>query len=201
MLVERQGHRFEVDPTDYSGEWGFWQRFADGTWEPEILDRMPALLADGGTFLDIGAWIGPHSLWASAVGAERVVAYEPDPMAFTLLQRNVPFGELHHAAIGPVTGTTTIGTAGDSTSRTGEGGATVACLTVEDATYDLGPVALVKIDIEGAESEVMDEAADDLRALDCPIFLSLHRWTSTHIPDRGWRVEEIASMEVLLWPA
>ncbi len=42
---------------------------------------------EGDIVIDVGAGIGEFSLWASAAGA-RVVAFEPDPLAFACLVRN-----------------------------------------------------------------------------------------------------------------
>lgn len=200
MIVTRGGHGFDVDDDDLSGDWHFWERFASGRWEPEILDRMPELLADGGTFVDVGAWIGPHLLWALACGADHCVGFEPDPTAYAVLERNVSWPiTVAQVAIAAHTGTTTIEDAGDSTSRTGCGGVEVPCFTFADATKDIDHISLVKIDIEGAEVEVVPQANDDLLALGCPVFLSLHPWAPFDIPD-GWLVEPLARHEVLLWP-
>lgn len=209
MIVTRQGHTFDVDDNDLSGDWGFWQRFADGSWEPEILDRMPELLADGGTFLDIGAWIGPTSLWASKF-CSNVWAIEPDPTAHEVLLRNIANASVpssvSHGAVADYTGTTTITTAGDSMSRTGDGDHEVRCWTVTDVIGAALPwydrISLVKIDIEGAEETVFPHGREALRSLDCPVFLSIHPWCkSDPLADHtGFRVEHIADHEVLLWP-
>lgn len=198
MKIIRQGHEFEVDENDLSGDFGFWSRFASGAWEPEVLDQTSQLLADGGTYVDIGAWIGPTLLWAS-VHADRCIGYEPDPTAFTILERNAPFAELHHVAIGPTTGFTTITTKGDSMSRIGEGDYRVRSLTLADAVAGVTDISLVKIDIEGAEAQVFPQASEALRDLACPVLLSLHAWAPFEIP-AGWRHEEIALFELLLWP-
>lgn len=204
MIVSRQGHTFDVDDNDLSGDWGFWHRFADGTWEPEILDRMPELLADGGTFLDIGAWIGPHSLWASRL-TDEVISLEPDPTAYKILTRNTVHADnvtTIPAAVASYNGTTTITTAGDSMGRTGTGTHEVDCFTLADLCYWLVDVSLVKIDIEGAEADVFPHGREALRSLDCPVFLSIHAWCKSDplANTDGFRVEHIADHEVLLWP-
>ncbi len=47
---------------------------------------------DGDIVVDIGAGIGEFTLWCAEAGA-RVVAFEPDPLAFACLERNTaPLG-------------------------------------------------------------------------------------------------------------
>jgi FkbM family methyltransferase len=205
MKVTRNGHTFTVSDDDLSGDWGFWERFANGTWEPEILDRMSELL-DGGTYLDIGSWIGPQLLVASLY-ADRCVGFEPDPTAFEVLKANVAPLEnvtVRNVAVADYDGMTTITTDGDSMSRTGQGTHHVACHTLAYLAHwhDLLDVSLVKIDIEGAEQDVFPQASDLIRSWDCPVFLSVHPWVTSD-PLRGcagWRVEVLADHEALLWP-
>lgn len=204
MNVTRNGHTFTVSDNDLSGTWGFWDRFADGTWEPEILDRIPELL-DGGTYLDIGSWIGPQLLVASRY-ADRCIGFEPDPTAFDVLAVNVaphPTIEIYHAAISNESGWVKVDDRGDSTSQIGHGTHVVPSITLADAVehYRINDVQLVKIDIEGAERYVLPEAEPTLRGFDCPVFLSLHPAIGpTAVNTALWKVEEIAPFEVLLWP-
>jgi len=62
--------------------------FARGAWEPETLAVLNAFLDTDTVLLDIGAWIGPVTV-LGARKASRVVAYEPDPQAFKVLEANV----------------------------------------------------------------------------------------------------------------
>ena len=83
--IERLGRGFTVDA---AREGAFWERFASGAWEPETLALLAERTGPGVQFLDIGAWIGPTSLFAAAGGAE-VVAVEADPVALVWLRRNL----------------------------------------------------------------------------------------------------------------
>lgn len=62
-----------------------------GTWEPEVTSLLRRLLAPGMTFVDLGAHVGYHTLvGAHAVGPDgTVVALEPEPRNFALLQANL----------------------------------------------------------------------------------------------------------------
>lgn len=58
----------------------------------KYLGRTGYVPREGDTVIDIGAGIGEFSLWCAAAGA-RVVAFEPDPLAFVCLERNTsPLG-------------------------------------------------------------------------------------------------------------
>lgn len=202
MRVERGGHIFDV--VDLDDAWGFWSRFSSGQWESEILDRIPGLLADGGTFVDIGAWVGPHTLWASRF-ADDVIAVEPDPTAFSMLTANIEANcdnvKPVHAAVADHNGMTTIGTNGDSESRTGGDGVPVICHLLADLIPH--STSLVKIDIEGAEDRVVPAAAEHLAAVGAPMFLSVHRWSDTSRTFRalsGWHLEQLTEWEYLCRP-
>jgi FkbM family methyltransferase len=68
----------------------FWLTLSDGSWEPTTFRVLQAALtASGrGTYLDIGAWVGPTTLFAATL-ARRVLALEPDPRAFNELHANL----------------------------------------------------------------------------------------------------------------
>jgi len=57
--------------------------------------RVPRdLLRSGDVVVDVGANIGELGLWVSAQGG-RYMAFEPDPVAFKALQKNVPDAECY----------------------------------------------------------------------------------------------------------
>ena len=54
----------------------FWARVAAGGWEPDSFALIDRFVTPGTTFVDIGAWIGPLTLYAASVACE-VLAIEP----------------------------------------------------------------------------------------------------------------------------
>lgn len=74
MKVSIGGKEFNVadQPADF---WGWVQK---GNYDPEWKFLRDNLRPEH-TFLDLGAWVGSHSLYASTI-ANRVVAVEPDPV-------------------------------------------------------------------------------------------------------------------------
>jgi len=71
----------------------FWEVFRAGKWEEATLDTFDRHLDPSTVFVDIGAWIGPTTLYAAA-RAKRVIAIEADPVAAGLLRKNVALNPL-----------------------------------------------------------------------------------------------------------
>jgi FkbM family methyltransferase len=66
----------------------FWDRVEAGTWEPGTFAMLDRHLDARTTLVDLGAWVGPVSLYAAARGAQ-VVAVEADPAALEELRANI----------------------------------------------------------------------------------------------------------------
>ena len=161
--VTVQGRSFAVDDDKPS----FWQRAAEGVWEPEMLADLASTLGPGDLLLDIGGWVGPISLFAASCGAA-VVALEPDPAAARQFRANVaanpdlaPLITLIEAALTAEGGPVTLGSPrkpGDSMGSLLLAGQGVADWQAQSLT----PQELIarlpdhqrlfmKIDIEGGE--------------------------------------------------
>ena len=66
----------------------FWKKFEVNKWENETIQILEKYLTPETYFIDIGAWIGPITLYASKF-ANKIIAFEPDPVAFDILQKNI----------------------------------------------------------------------------------------------------------------
>jgi FkbM family methyltransferase len=149
----------------------FWDKAADGAWEPETLASVGALVDENTLFIDIGGWIGPITLLAASLGA-RVLTFEPDPRAFELLGANVaanpalaPRIRLHNAAVSPTPGRVRLGSPrkpGDSMGSilAAETGVALwdaeAILPADIAVMAEGAGRIVlKMDVEGAEYSLL----------------------------------------------
>lgn len=133
-----------------------------------IYDRSEAMVAKPDwTVVDVGANIGMFSIWQARRGA-RVIAYEPHPRAFANLLTNLEANGVGsrvtcvNAAVSRSRGDGWLSTAAGSTSAhlTGErsgDGFVVPMMTLDEslATHDLASVDLLKIDVEGAELDVI----------------------------------------------
>ena len=67
------------------------QIYLKGVYEPFILDLIMKYLKPGDTFIDIGANIGHHSMFAAAITGKtgKVYSFEPIPRLFKQLQESV----------------------------------------------------------------------------------------------------------------
>lgn len=156
------GYTLEVADGDYLGE-----RLAGGKpYERRVL-RIAARLARGGLFVDVGAHIGNHSVYVAKTGA-KVVAIEPHPDTFEILERNVASNgltvDLVNAACGASSAQASIEL--NDPANTGSAVITVGGGTIRVVTLDslgLAP-SVVKIDVEGHELEVLKGAEQTLIA-------------------------------------
>ncbi len=146
--------------------------------ELTALDDFLAPLAArfaGGSALDVGANIGNHSLFFSRRFAH-VHCFEPNPRTFGLLSVNAQLSAnmiLHNKALGDAPGTLTlsydslnvgeaslVNDSADGTRQHTE----VDVVRLDDLQEQFGQVALIKIDVEGFEPEVLRGATDLLRS-------------------------------------
>lgn len=155
------------------------------------LEHVGSLKA-GGLFVDVGANIGVHSIYALSSGAfDGALAIEPEPNNFSLLERNIRLNGLEQriAAIQAAASTcsgqlqlmrhrrnhgahsvegTFVKHASDSVS--------IAALSLDDIlarqSISAVDVALVKIDVEGHELAVL-EGMHKVRQASVPIMIEL----------------------------
>ncbi|MCA3378173.1 MAG: FkbM family methyltransferase [Roseomonas sp.] len=166
MELSLRGQRVVVSEAHQA----FWEVFQAGKWEEATLDTFDRHLNSSTVFLDIGAWIGPTTLYAAG-RAKRVIAIEADPVAAGLLRTNIALNpllaeriEIIERAVSPQGGTLRLGSKGskgDSMSSVffgeKENSWEIETITPAEINTKLGddePVFL-KMDIEGAEYHVL----------------------------------------------
>ena len=186
--------------------WNFWGDYESGSWEPGTRARIEEFVSADSTYVDIGAWIGPTVLWAAPL-CKRVVAVEPDPVARACLAANCAHYrhiDIVGAAIGPETGraqfTPHSSGWGASMSRLVGAGVPISstwstdlaeevdCYTLPDLfeLYAIEDVALLKMDIEGGEAEILEEVCPFLAERGIPFLCSLHKdWWNAPV-DMAW---------------
>ena len=141
--------------------------------------------SNGGTVIDIGAHIGTFSVPLRVCHQDiRVFAFEPDPLNFGSLQRNIAANTSCAGAVVPsqvavyshpgelsfaVGDTSTTGVVNDA--GVSDGAAENAAITVEAVTLEqifesngIESCSLLKMDCVGSEYEICEKASDDTLA-------------------------------------
>lgn len=150
----------------------------NGLHEFEEMGFLLHLLRKDDLFVDIGANIGSYTVLASAALGARTIAFEPIPSTFDWLRRNVAVNgiaervKLYNMGVGSTRGRLLFTANQDTTnhvvvssSADAEDNIQVETDTLDHLLGDAVP-ALVKIDVEGFETEVLSGAHRVLKSRD-----------------------------------
>jgi len=196
LLIARDGVEFQVvDRPLY--DW-FWPAFSAGRWEPATFRVLDRFLTPEWRFVDIGAWIGPLTLYA-AKKCQHVDAFECDPEANRDFRDNLALNpdiaskvELNDYALGDRDGSVCLFSTALGNSETSifaeheRYGRIVSCdKSVLAQVRDAGKVfrdrgyaecerTLVKIDVEGAEFQIIPRIAELIPQSRCVWYVSFH---------------------------
>lgn len=178
-------HRFRVDPDHIK----YWSRVEADRWEPETFEVLSKYLEEDMVYADIGAWIGPTVLAASKI-CSKVVAFEPDPVAYRYLLWNIELNNLTNViccntAIRERSGIMRISSygkkLGNSTSsfleaESRNAGVDVMASTLKQWQNVTGIERLdfIKIDIEGGEFSLLPAICDYIEKNRPILYLSTH---------------------------
>jgi FkbM family methyltransferase len=150
---------------------------SQGLYDYDNMNLLHLMLADGGTYFDVGANIGSYTLLASEHPLVRAVAFEPHPKTCALLRANVDLNRranvlVVNAALGSRDALMALTDAAGSAvnHRVADGSPNsipVQCLRADTfcAAHGLQP-RFVKLDVEGFEHDVLVGFGDYLRAVD-----------------------------------
>jgi len=163
MQTTIKGYNFTVNDTfSY-----FWPYFKRTNWEKFTFDCIEKNKG-GKVFWDMGAWIGPISLYASKI-FDKVAAWEPDNVAHHELMINLRLNSISNVFVnkkGIYSEETTVRFGkgetgwGDSTSSINSGdddSYIIETMTINQALDLYGQPSFVKIDIEGGEEYILDD--------------------------------------------
>lgn len=208
--------------------------FARGTYEPPMQEAIASNLQTGDVFFDIGANIGFFSLIAARYAGSdgRVYAFEPVPDNAAAIMRSVRLNEMDTVevfaeAVGAVDGRAdlllarhiggaVLASAGQPPDMKGKIEIDIVTLDSVIAKRNLRPPSLVKIDVEGAEIDVLKGMSETIQAHHPKIiyevddatpeglrrkadnlatFMSAAGYTMTGLPQSypnvGWHVEHV----------
>lgn len=163
-------------------------------YEKENYDFLKAHIQPGDTVLDIGAHMGLFSVITARLAQNncRIFAFEPSRNTFAILQKTISINSLTgviepmHGAVGKGTGTITFynsNTVGDNSNtvvsyRTDEEvkAVQVQLYGVDDfvTKHNISHLKFIKIDVEGAEYDVLLGAGETLKSLKPYCTLGIH---------------------------
>lgn len=165
--------------------WWCWRAWA-GVWEPRAIELFRRCVRPGDVVFDLGARFGAYSLLASRlVGSQGdVYAFEPDPVARSVLARNLAANRASNVTIVPHAVSARPGSAWLRSPKPGSGNTVVSeeggILGVETVSlvsfcheHSLSP-AVIKVDVEGGEARVLTDQATSLVQATRLVLVEMH---------------------------
>lgn len=135
-------------------------------YEWNLLRTLPKFFK-GGTSIDIGAYIGTHTVFFKKYCRfDKVISFEPNPISYKYLIKNCKLNnieaELINNSVSNINGKCISKSISDTNSGSSiiisDDEGTINIVKLDD--YDFKDVKLIKIDTEGMECEVIDGGVD-----------------------------------------
>ncbi|MBE7171720.1 MAG: FkbM family methyltransferase [Williamsia sp.] len=185
VLVKNNDIEFKITPS-FRYFW-FWMQFNEGNYEKETFIIFNKFLKKHYNYVDIGAWIGPTVLYCAPL-VNKVIAFEPDPIAFRQLNKHVSINKtpnviLNNYALSSRNGSLKMssfgGNLGDSMSSLLDThhakNVSIQSRTWMEFSENIDfKIDFIKIDIEGGEFELLPTMVEYLEKYKPNIHLSLH---------------------------
>lgn len=183
-----------------------------GAWEVEMQEALIGALREGANVYDVGSHVGFMALSAArAVGpGGRVFAFEPDPENRARLIHHVERNGFANVEVVPRAVWSHAGTVGFTRAstdaaglqgRASEAGGDVEAVTLDEFALDHPAPDVVKIDVEGAELEVLGGARRVLAEHRPTVLCEIHLEAGGHaerlpevtrlLEDAGYAVEQL----------
>lgn len=167
LRIDKQGF-INIDKFSFRGD----LTAVGETWLLEQYYHEMCRLSAGDIVIDGGAFLGETSFWFISRGASKVYAFEPDEMSFQVLSQNVARNKLENSVItikkclADENGLLQMKMNGSGSSSSIIGGGT----EVEGVTLDsfvernkLKRIDFIKLDVEGAEINVLKGATETIK--------------------------------------
>lgn len=181
----------------------FWKESVEmGKWEPNCLNFLSGIVRKGDIIFDVGAWIGPYSLFFSKlVGSEgKIIAFEPSPKSFNLLVEHLIRNKTLNVFPEPYGLSNSVGTiefrgySRDISMVRYKKGQRIPlfyarCTTIDKycREHQIVPDG-IKIDVEGAEGLVIEGAANTIKSYSPWALIEFHgSLLSEEESNKNWR--------------
>ena len=167
----------------------FWDGVVNKLWEPNTFQIFDRFIDKDHSFIDIGAWIGPTTLYGCQL-SKYCYSFEPDPNAFKELKRNVNLNphlktkiKIYDYCISNKCGKIRFGNRskfGDSMSsilfNDSKESSSVKSITLQKFIQQnrINDCNFIKMDIEGGETIVLPHIKKFLAEKKPTLHLSLH---------------------------
>lgn len=196
-----------------SGPNAYWT----GRYEVTRLRELSSALNPGDVFYDVGANVGIYSLYASAAvgNSGHIYAFEPLERNLRYLRQHLTLNNLHNCTVLPAAvcdreGTLSFSSANRQSSMArlvADGEITVPSSTLDKCVYGemrLRPPNVIKVDVEGAELQVLSGASRTLSEFHPAMFVEihgteLHRDCRDFLLARGYHVDEDYGQLTAYW--
>ncbi|MBD3309038.1 FkbM family methyltransferase [candidate division KSB3 bacterium] len=202
VLWTKDQFRLLIDPNDHLGR----EIFLWGEYEPGCSHVMRRLLNPGDNVLDIGANIGYFTFLAASYVGEtgKVIAFEASPITFQQLKRNTDLNqfkqvEIRCQAVSKAPGRLTFyqgpfdhsGVSALRPISNSSASFEVQTLKLDQERESLPTIAYVKIDVEGAEFDVLTGMQEILHRDSPEVMLEL---TDEYLKDFGSSAEALVTL-------
>lgn len=143
----------------------------NGYFEDESIEAWREALKGGGIALDVGSYTGLYSMVAIGAGADMAYAFEPNPVVFDRLSDNLEANGItavlaSNVAVGSRPGTVKMDNINGRPKLTSAGrvikGGDTPMVVIDKAIPGDHNVKAMKIDVEGAEPDVIEGAAETI---------------------------------------
>lgn len=163
--------------------------FADKNYIKRDIDLMNLYINEGETVIDVGANIGTWSLYASKlVGSKgQILCFEPHPLHFNILERNIKLNNFKNLSVYNVGLSNEVSNLYFSNNldtmnhillEKSADSIVINVNKLDDYTFDLNKIDLLKIDIEGYELFCLQGGINTLKKTRKIIFESSSSLTS-----------------------
>jgi FkbM family methyltransferase len=156
-----------------NGETGFTQNIYCGLHEFSEMAYLLHVLRKEDLFVDVGANVGSYTILAGAAVGARVICFEPVPLSYDRLVANLRINQLEETvrpvnmAIGNEIGTVLFTNDKDTMNHVANISEPSECIEVEVSKLDIfleeECPSLIKIDVEGFETRVLEGAETTLK--------------------------------------